>query len=177
MTRFRCPAAVLAVVSFAAIRASAQGAAPVFQNGQAQIVPAFQDSTKWIHQELWVEAPFDSDHDGKKDRIHVDVTRPAQTESGLKVPIIMGSSPYYAGTGSPQVNWDVKVELGQTPPPRGKMNNPPFRSPRPHISNALVGQWVPRGFAVVHNDAPGTGLSQGCPTVGDTALNGTHPPP
>ena len=25
---------------------------------------------------------------------------------------------------------------------------------------------MPRGFAVVHSDAPGTGLSQGCPTVG-----------
>ena len=26
---------------------------------------------------------------------------------------------------------------------------------------------MPRGFAVVHSDAPGTGLSQGCATVGD----------
>ncbi|MDP7379441.1 MAG: CocE/NonD family hydrolase, partial [Pirellulaceae bacterium] len=26
--------------------------------------------------------------------------------------------------------------------------------------------WVPRGFAVVHSCSPGTGLSQGCPTVG-----------
>ena len=26
--------------------------------------------------------------------------------------------------------------------------------------------WVPRGFAVVHSEAPGTGLSDGCPTVG-----------
>ena len=26
---------------------------------------------------------------------------------------------------------------------------------------------MPRGFAVVHSDAPGTGLSQGCVTVGD----------
>jgi X-Pro dipeptidyl-peptidase len=29
-----------------------------------------------------------------------------------------------------------------------------------------VNTWVPRGFAVVHSEAPGTGLSQGCPTVG-----------
>lgn len=26
--------------------------------------------------------------------------------------------------------------------------------------------WVPRGFVVVHSSSPGTGLSQGCPTVG-----------
>ncbi|RYG43725.1 Xaa-Pro dipeptidyl-peptidase, partial [bacterium] len=30
----------------------------------------------------------------------------------------------------------------------------------------LVREWVPRGFAVVHSEAPGTGLSDGAPTVG-----------
>jgi X-Pro dipeptidyl-peptidase len=29
-----------------------------------------------------------------------------------------------------------------------------------------VNTWVPRGFAVVHSESPGTGLSQGCVTVG-----------
>ncbi len=143
-------------------------AGPVFVDGQAQVVPAFADSTQWIRQQLWVQTDFDTDHDGKPDRVHVDVTRPRQTETqGLKVPVVMGSSPYYAGTGRPQVNWDVHVELGTVPPPRGKMNEPAFHSPRPRISNVLVNQWVPRGFAVVHNEAPGTGLSSGCPTVGD----------
>jgi X-Pro dipeptidyl-peptidase len=170
MTRARCLFALAILCLVTADRVVAQKAAPVFQNGQAQIVPAFQDSAKWIHQELWVEAPFDSDHDGMKDRIHVDVTRPAQTETeGLKVSIIMGSSPYFAGTSRNQINWNVKTELGAAPERPAGMISPPFQAVRPRISNALVGQWVPRGFAVVHNDAPGTGLSQGCPTVGDTA--------
>ncbi len=157
------------LVFTAAIGAQAPAKAhAVFVDGQAQIVPAFEDSSKWIHQDLWVQTDFDTDHDGKPDRVHVDVSRPCQTETeGLKVPVIMGSSPYYAGTGRPQVNWDVQVELGTVPPPRGKMNNPPFKSPRDTISMALVKEWVPRGFAVVHNEAPGTGLSAGCPTVGD----------
>jgi X-Pro dipeptidyl-peptidase len=146
----------------------AQKAGPIFVNGQAQIVPAFEDSSAWIHEELWVATDFDTDHDGKKDRIHVDVTRPAQTRTeGLKVPVVMGSSPYYAGTARGQVNWDVEQELRDQPKPRGTMTNPPFRSPRPRISTALVAQWVPRGFAVVHSEQPGSGLSQGCPTVGD----------
>jgi X-Pro dipeptidyl-peptidase len=34
------------------------------------------------------------------------------------------------------------------------------------ISRSLVRDWVPRGFAVVHSESPGTGLSQGCPTIG-----------
>src|SRR5690348_3309959 len=74
-------------------------AGPVFQDGMAQIVPAFQDSSSWIHEELWVETGFDTDGDGKPDRMHVDVTRPKQTETeGLKVSVIYESSPYFAGT-------------------------------------------------------------------------------
>src|SRR5205085_9334672 len=82
-------------------------AAPVFQNGMAQIVPAFQDTSKWIRQDLWVETNFDSDRDGKKDRVHVDVTRPGQTDSeGLRVPVLYGSSPYFAGTSPDFVGWN-----------------------------------------------------------------------
>ncbi len=142
--------------------------APVFVNGMAQVVPAFEDSTTWIREELWVETDFDSDHDGRHDRVHVDVTRPGQTATeGLKVAVIYGSSPYYAGTARGQVNWNVQQELGSAPEPRGRMNNPPYDPTRSRISNALVNEWVPRGFAVVHSEAPGTGRSQGCPTVGD----------
>jgi X-Pro dipeptidyl-peptidase len=42
-----------------------------------------------------------------------------------------------------------------------------FRPTRQNVSTSFVNTWVPRGFAVMHSDAPGTGLSQGCPTVGD----------
>ena len=61
--------------------AQAPPAKPVFENGQAQIVPAFEDSSQWIRHHLWVEAEFDSDGDKKRDRLHVDVTRQMQTDS------------------------------------------------------------------------------------------------
>jgi X-Pro dipeptidyl-peptidase len=160
------------VLSFAVMllaqTASAQDKArPVFENGMAQIVPAFQDSSKWVRHDLWVETNFDSDRDGKKDRVHVDVTRPGQTDTeGLRVPVLFGSSPYFAGTSRDFVGWDVKQELGAEPSPRGRMGAPPYQANRRRISNALVNEWVRRGFAVVHSEAPGTGLSQGCPTVG-----------
>jgi X-Pro dipeptidyl-peptidase len=170
--------AVAAIPVFMLATASARGqgggpqstakAAPVFANGMAQVVPAFSDSSQWIRQELWVETNFDSDHDGKPDRVHVDVTRPRQTETeGLKVSILYGSSPYYAGTSRGQVNWNVQQELNDQPQPRGQMAEPPYQANRSRISNALINEWVPRGFAVVHSEAPGTGRSQGCPTVGD----------
>jgi len=144
-------------------------AGPVFVNGMAQVVPAFADSTQWIRQNLWVETDFDSDRDGRSDRVHVDVTRPRQTETeGLRVPVVYGSSPYYAGVGRTNVFWNVRQELGDPSPPRGPMLAAPYDSTRTRISNQLVRTWVPRGFAVVHSDAPGTGRSQGCVTIGDT---------
>ena len=133
------------------------------------MVPAFADSTDWIRHDLWVETELDTDGDGAPDRVHVSVVRPVQTETeGLKVPVIYGSSPYYAGTGSTDRRyfWDVRHELGETPPPRPEMPPIEHRSLRPTISRSFESTWVPRGFAVVHSEAPGTGLSEGCPTVG-----------
>jgi len=142
---------------------------PVIVNGEAQKIPAFEDPEKWIKHDLWVETEFDTDGDGKKDRMHVDVTRPEQTESqGLKLPVIYESSPYYAGTASlgRQYFWDVKQELNEESPPRTEA--PPIvrRGQRPVISTSQIRNWLPYGFIVIHSSAPGTGLSQGCPTVG-----------
>jgi X-Pro dipeptidyl-peptidase len=145
------------------------GARPVFVNGMAQVVPAFADPSQWIRQNLWVETDFDSDGDGRNDRVHVAVTRPRQTETeGLKVPVVYQSSPYYAGLARTSVFWNVRQELGEPSPPRAPMPAPAHDSTRTRISDQLVGTWVPRGFAVVHSGAPGTGRSQGCVTVGDT---------
>jgi X-Pro dipeptidyl-peptidase len=131
------------------------------------VVPAFSDSSQWIREELWVETGFDSDGDGRPDRVHVAVVRQRQTEAeGLKVPVIYESSPYFAGTSGARTSlWNVRQELGGPPPKR--VNQPPVEPRiRPGISNSQVNEWVPRGFAVVHSESPGTGLSQGCPTVG-----------
>lgn len=148
---------------------AAQGPArPVFVDGQAQVVPAFADSTQWIRERLWVETSFDSDGDGRLDRVHVDVVRPRQTATeGLKVPVIYETSPYFAGTSGPrQFLWDVRQELGAESPTRTTQPAIPFQPNRTVISTSQVRTWVPRGFAVVHSESPGTGLSQGCPTIG-----------
>ena len=140
---------------------------PIFENGEAQIIPELKDSANWIRTDLWVETEFDTDGDGKMDRMHVDVTRPMQTETeGLKLPVIYASSPYYAGTaGSAPIFWEVKHELGAPAPPRNKFEVVRTGG-RPIISNSEIMQWVPRGYIVVHSSSPGTGLSQGSPTVG-----------
>ena len=88
-------AVALAASSFLSLHAQV---GPIFENGQAQKVPAFENPKEWIREDLWVETEFDTDGDGILDRMHVDVTRPAQTNEGLKLPVIYESSPYYAGT-------------------------------------------------------------------------------
>ena len=160
---------LLVLVTLITLSISAQEKAkPVFKNGEAQIIEAFSDESKWLRHDLWVETEFDTDGDGKLDRMHVSVTRPEQTETeGLKLPVVYVSSPYFAGVaqGGSELFWDVKHELGEKV-------DPPFdpgvirRGERPIISNSHIKTWVPRGYIVVHSSSPGTGLSQGAPTVG-----------
>ena len=142
---------------------------PVIVDGEAQKIPAFENEADWIREDLWVEAEFDTDGDGKRDRMHVDVTRPKQTDTeGLKLPVVYESSPYFAGTARilKEYYWNVRQELNAVPAPHIFPPQIVRRGQRPVISNAQVKTWVPYGFAVVHSSAPGTGLSQGCPTVG-----------
>jgi predicted acyl esterase len=142
-------------------------AAPTFANGLSQSVFS-PDSTTWVRGEAWVQTHDDSDHDGKPDRIHVDITRPAETANPAchyKAPVILEDSPYYAGIG-PEPFWPVDYEVGNPAPPRPPV--PPWhpKVTTPIISTIYESAWLPRGFAVVHAESPGTGESDGCPTSG-----------
>ena len=143
-------------------------AAPVFKDGEAQIIEAFNTPDQWIRHDLWVETNFDTDGDGKMDRMHVAVTRPFQTDSeGLTLPVIYVTSPYFAGVARETEGafWNVNHELGEKV--AGIVHPEVTRKgKRPIISNSHIKKWIPRGYIVVHSSSPGTGLSQGAPTVG-----------
>ena len=47
--------------------------APFFVDGEAQIVPGFENPDEWIREDLWVETSFDTDGDGKPDTMNVYV--------------------------------------------------------------------------------------------------------
>jgi X-Pro dipeptidyl-peptidase len=165
---------------------------PVFQNGMAQ--PVFSaNRNDWIRQEVWVETPIDSDGDGRNDRVHAEVTRLQETETGgLKSPVVYEASPYYAG-GNPITNHDVDHELYEAlRPGKGWLNRggpvldpatderlaaataegagadatAAATGPQPAISTSHEANWLPRGFAVVHAESLGSGKSDGCPTTG-----------
>src|SRR3954451_1047232 len=139
---------------------------PSFTNGLSQAV--FPSGTaNYINEQGWVDAPFDSDFDGKNDRIHFDISRPTDTgpDCNLKVPTIFEDSPYYANLG-PSRNWAVDHELGS--PPASRASEPYFTAANTlnQISTIYESTWLPRGYAVVHAESPGTGHSDGCPTSG-----------
>ena len=175
-TLSRFPVLLLLVLATFQITATAQEVeATDIENGLAQIIPEFENPENWIREDLWVETEFDSDGDGRPDRMHVDVTRPKATENGLKLPVIYESSPYYAGTAGmvPEMFWNVRHEIGELGTHEVGENKTNRAHPevirrgeRPIISNSQVKQWVPRGYIVVHSENPGTGLSDGAPTVG-----------
>jgi X-Pro dipeptidyl-peptidase len=160
---------LLLVTATASAQEAATRSEPVFTDGEAQIVEGFKDPKAWIREELWVEAEFDTDGDGLKDRMHVDVTRQKQTDTeGLKVAVIYETSPYFSGVGSTDSKyfWDPHQEVHGPPKPREHMPSIAVKPRTPRISEDFVADWLPRGFAVVHSESPGTGLSQGCPSVG-----------
>jgi X-Pro dipeptidyl-peptidase len=68
----------------------------VVEDGVTQPVFGYADA---IRESVWVDADFDSDRDGSNDVVAVDIIRPAATEQGLDVPIIIDNSPYYTTLG------------------------------------------------------------------------------
>ncbi|MEW9546908.1 Xaa-Pro dipeptidyl-peptidase [Nonomuraea sp. NPDC050783] len=118
-----------------------------------------------IKQTVFVEvAGTDSDHDGAPDRVAVDILRPKETDAGLKVPVIMEASPYYAG-GNDVANHPVDVDEHGNPLPTlkslaNKLTAEPFDG---YYDN----YFVPRGYAIALVENLGSGRATGCPTSGD----------
>lgn len=140
---------------------------PVFEDGAAQ--PVFNPD-RAIRQSAFVTAPVDSDRDGRPDRVHVEVVRPAETARGLRTPVVFQASPYYAG-GNDVANHNVDRELyvpdrlaEARAADRGA--EPGRAARRPAIDWEYERYLVARGYTVVYGESLGTGQSTGCPTTG-----------
>ncbi|MGW5054424.1 Xaa-Pro dipeptidyl-peptidase [Actinokineospora sp. NPDC004072] len=157
--------AALVCLPLAPATAHADPPAPVFVDGQAQ--PVFSP-TDVVRESLWVTAPVDSDRDGRRDRVYVEVVRPRATEAGMRVPVVYQASPYYSG-GNDVPNHNVDVELhvpGRPHPHAGGGAGRAAGGPSPAITWRYEQYFTARGFAVVYAESLGTGRSTGCPTTG-----------
>lgn len=120
----------------------------VVKGGVTQPVFSYKDA---IREHVYVESSVDSDRDGERDRVNVDIIRPKETEKGLRVPVIMDESPYYdnAGRGN-------EGELKTYDADGNPVKFPLFYD----------NYFVPRGYAFLAVDMVGTTKSDGCPVSG-----------
>lgn len=163
---------------------------PLVFNGKAQAV---FDTSKLIRDVVYVEAPLDTDHDGHRDLLKAEIIRPAETEDGLKVPVIFTASPYDQGTNdkaADQLTHDVNKPLVRKAPNdltyddvKVDETKPNLPAPRQVADTAEVAEetfvknwtytlndyFLARGFAVVYSAGVGTKDSDGVRTTGSPA--------
>ncbi|WP_375481589.1 Xaa-Pro dipeptidyl-peptidase [uncultured Jatrophihabitans sp.] len=147
-------AALVATLAAVAVgRAQTAGASPdhrPYVHGTST-VPTYSYANA-IHQTVYVRAPFDSDGDGKDDRVAVDIIRPAEAaRQHVKVPVIMDASPYFTCCGRGN---ESELKTYQADGTIAKL--PLFYD----------NYFVPRGYAVAGVDLVGTARSTGCGDVG-----------
>ena len=153
------------------------------ENGQTQPQFSFEEA---IEQTVFVETPLDSDGDGRRDRVRIQISRPRETYTeGYKVPVVFEHSPYRGDFGDAvnhPVDFDTlpqeflrgegrratgsrAVRLRRKVSARAARARLDARADLPDSS--LDNYYVPRGYAVVLGESIGTFNSDGCPTVGD----------
>ena len=114
-------------------------------------VPAYSYADA-IRESVRVQTDLDGEQDGRPDQIAVDLVRPRETAAAHRlVPVVMEASPYYACCG--RGNESELKEYDAT----GTIAKEPL---------FYDNYFVPRGYAFVAVDLPGTNRSTGCEDVG-----------
>ena len=173
--------AVVIAATIGVLLAATPAVAQQFVDGLAQ--PVFNvTGSNLITHSVWVEIPdLDTDRDGINDRIRVQIRRPAVTNGGTRLPVVMVASPYSGGQ-LPFPTYNINVPLYEPGKP-GHDNYeppndppPPFDPPPPYdgtdppidtlSSSSYQSYFLPRGFIFAYAQSLGTGHSTGCPTIG-----------
>lgn len=160
---------------------------PFFFNGKAQAV---FDTSRLIREVVYVEAPLDTDQDGQRDLLKLEILRPQETEEGLQVATVFTASPYSQGVNGPAgeaLTYDVNVPLERKEPTETTYEEiqyqptpvvlPKERAVKGHATHAtetfsrennhsLNDFFLARGFAAVYGAGIGTRDSDGIQTCG-----------
>ena len=144
----------LSVIATAAGASSAAGRSQeggqiTVRNGVTQPVFSYADA---VRETVYVQSSIDGDGDQELDLLATDIIRPAATEADLRVPVIYEQSPYYQSNGRGNEAEIKAEEDGDFVPTVFPL----------YYDN----YFVPRGYAVVLQDMPGTRNSEGCMVLG-----------
>ncbi|MEV2237197.1 Xaa-Pro dipeptidyl-peptidase [Micromonospora sp. NPDC049891] len=145
----------------------------VVVDGMTQPVFSLADA---IEERVYVQTTVDTDHDGRLDRVAIDISRPRETATeGFKVPVIFEHSPYRKDVWSDVPYPSVLVDelpqngVGRRSGQRTSDVTVQRATAKANLPGSLDDYYVPRGYAVVLGQSVGTGDSDGCPTSGDQA--------
>jgi X-Pro dipeptidyl-peptidase len=124
------------------------------------LMTSFSAKALMISETVYVEAPTDTDGDGKLDRIFVSIDRP---KSDRKLSTIYSISPYAMGGNNGPMH-DVDVDIL----PQDSKSFQRFISESKTLKNYQATPFInaPK-YAQVRAHSVGTGKSTGCATVGD----------
>ena len=148
----RILAAAIAVAVALTVAPGAAHAAPAAPNIRGTSTVPVYSYADAIRESVRVQTGLDGDHDGTPDQVAVDLVRPREAAAAhRRVPVVMEASPYYACCG--RGNESELKEYDAT----GTIAKEPL---------FYDNYFVPRGYAFVAVDLPGTNRSTGCEDVG-----------
>src|SRR5262245_33199249 len=155
MRRWATLLAIAAAAAFAGLTTSGSAAADdppsivIGADGETAAVFSYANA---IRERVFIPVPgVDQDGDGVTDQVAIDINRPQETNSGLKVPAIIDPSPYYTSLGRGNEGEFIHTT------PDGVLDKFPL-----YYDNFFV----PRGYAFIAAQAVGTAFSTGCPLHG-----------
>ena len=138
-------------------RAAAAPAGLKIKNGKTQ--PKFSYA-KAVRETIYIESDIDDDGKPGPDLLATDIIRPKETNGSLKVSTIYEMSPYYQN-----IHGSGAVQLG-----RGNEHEVKEEEDGDYVPQVFPlyydNYFVPRGYAVMLQDAPGTRNSEGCMVLG-----------
>jgi len=98
-----------------------------------------------IFEEVWIEVPCDTDENGARDLVRIQIIRPAETgviiddftgETEVSVPVLMEHSPYRVGaTTRPIPLWNVWRDQSANPPTAGYTYSADIQTKKPRANN------------------------------------------
>ncbi|HEX5741692.1 MAG TPA: CocE/NonD family hydrolase [Pilimelia sp.] len=121
----------------------------------------------FLAERVYVETQVDSDGNGRKDRVAIDINRPSG--SG-KVPVVLEHTPYKNGLNDvPNHNVDVGRLPQETAFVDGVVPARPTPIRKSNLSGYMFDELLADGYATISGQSIGTAGSDGCPTSGDMA--------
>ena len=127
------------------------------RNGKTQ--PKFSYE-KAVRETIYIESDIDDDGKPGPDLLATDIIRPKETNGSLKVSTIYEMSPYYQN-----IHGSGAVQLGRGNEHEVKEEEDGDYTPQV-FPLYYDNYFVPRGYAVMLQDAPGTRNSEGCMVLG-----------